>query len=30
MRQAHSRDRLDSWDDFSHSLELILSFKGQG
>lgn len=29
MRQARSRDRLDSWDDFSHSPELILSFKGQ-
>lgn len=29
MRQACSRDRLDSWDDFSHSPELILSFKGQ-
>ena len=29
MRQVRSRDRLDSWDDFSHSPELILSFKGQ-
>lgn len=29
MRQARSRDRLDSWDDFSLSPELILSFKGQ-
>lgn len=29
MRQARSTDRLDSWDDFSLSPELILSFKGQ-
>lgn len=29
MRQTRSRDSLDSWDDFSHSPELILSFKGQ-
>lgn len=29
MRQARSRDRLDSWDDFSFSPDLILSFKGQ-
>lgn len=29
MRQTRSRDRLDSWDDFSLSPELILSFKGQ-
>lgn len=29
MRQARSRDRLDSWDDFSLSPDLILSFKGQ-
>lgn len=29
MRQARSRDRLDSWDGFSHSPELIPSFKRQ-